>query len=744
MKLSQTKKYMQTQVHVGKKSKKNSSTKDSSQSKNDAAPQMQDNRSEAIQMQQLHELSNINSQSSGITQLQSIADNFASQNSVAQLQSIADNFTLEKEPLQRKENKTGLPDNLKAGMEGLSGMSLDSVNVHRNSDKPAQLNAHAYAQGTDIHLGSGQEKHLPHELGHVVQQAQGRVKPTTAVNGVGVNDNAGLEKEADTMGSKALSAGSNETAQLKSDTNVSALSGKPIAQRKKPGAGEIGSEKDGKGMKGIGEGGVEIAGIDDIFSENAEKKLSEGSVDFDENEKKSTVKESNDDGSVTTTEGSSKSFEGVGSAITKISEIDDTSIKEAAQYLAKAGAFGESAAKKTIESSDGTKASAEGKASGSVGAEAEVYSAVILDAVDGLTVIMNASAKAGYEVSLEGALSLAKEVGGVELAAKLSTKLSGFYGVMASVGGKFNKSWTGFSAEGKAEAMIGVEGKAEAKVELKAGDLGIQGGVAIEGFQGAKAGIEGKFGLGLDGIEAAGKLESFAGGKIKQSGSASVSVKGKTLFKISGELEESIGVGGTIEGTFELKNGKLVIGGKLAATLGIGGGAGLKIEVDFKEIGKALIGCIKDAIIWKWGNKEDPSKEIEDKDRKEPSGTVDQSNVKALIDKELETHVESYSKKKAELVTTKAMFFGEYKADNLVKADKLQSIIDRHIRNSKDKDIASSIKAKYAFVDAQIEETLKKNVGDMIKNPGDVKVNNLNIKNLGLHSVEDYRKKKNA
>ena len=437
---------------------------------------------------------------------------------------------------------------------------------------------------------------------------------------------------------------------------------------------------------------------------------------------------------MTTTEGSSKSFEGVGSAITKISEIDDTSIKEAAQYLAKAGAFGESAAKKTIESSDGTKASAEGKASGSVGAEAEVYSAVILDAVDGLTVLMNASAKAGYEVSLEGALSLAKEVGGVELAAKLSAKLSGFYGVMASVGGKFNKSWTGFSAEGKAEA----------KVELKAGDLGVQGGVAIEGFQGAKAGIEGKFGLGLDGIEAAGKLESFAGGKIKQSGSASVSVKGKTLFKISGELEESIGVGGTIEGTFELKNGKLVIGGKLAATLGIGGGAGLKIEVDFKEIGKALIGCIKDAIIWKWGNKEDPSKEIEDKDRKEPSGTVDQSNVKALIDKELETHVESYSKKKAELVTTKAMFFGEYKADNLVKADKLQSIIDRHIRNSKDKDIASSIKAKYAFVDAQIEETLKKNVGDMIKNPGDVKVNNLNIKNLGLHSVEDYRKKKKA
>jgi len=51
--------------------------------------------------------------------------------------------------------------------------------VHYNSDKPAQLQAHAYAQGTDIHLASGQEKHLPHEAWHVVQQKQGRVKPTT-------------------------------------------------------------------------------------------------------------------------------------------------------------------------------------------------------------------------------------------------------------------------------------------------------------------------------------------------------------------------------------------------------------------------------------------------------------------------------------------------------------------------------------------------------------------------------------
>jgi len=52
---------------------------------------------------------------------------------------------------------------------------MDDVKVHSNSDKPAQINAHAYAQGTDIHPASGQEKHFPHEAWHVVQQKQGRV-----------------------------------------------------------------------------------------------------------------------------------------------------------------------------------------------------------------------------------------------------------------------------------------------------------------------------------------------------------------------------------------------------------------------------------------------------------------------------------------------------------------------------------------------------------------------------------------
>lgn len=101
-------------------------------------------------------------------------------------------------------NETDMPDQLKSGVESLSGMDMSDVRVHYNSSKPAQINALAYAQGTDIHLGSGQEKHLPHEAWHVVQQKQGRVNPTLQMKGeVCINNDVGLEKEADVMGAKA-------------------------------------------------------------------------------------------------------------------------------------------------------------------------------------------------------------------------------------------------------------------------------------------------------------------------------------------------------------------------------------------------------------------------------------------------------------------------------------------------------------------------------------------------------------
>lgn len=103
-------------------------------------------------------------------------------------------------------NNTGMPDDLKAGIENLSGIDMSDVKVHYNSSMPGKINAHAHTQGSEIYVAPGKEKYLPHEAWHVVQQKEGRVKPTTLIAGLPVNDDPKLEKEADIMGSEALSS----------------------------------------------------------------------------------------------------------------------------------------------------------------------------------------------------------------------------------------------------------------------------------------------------------------------------------------------------------------------------------------------------------------------------------------------------------------------------------------------------------------------------------------------------------
>lgn len=139
----------------------------------------------------------------------------------------------EVENTSQTSNHTGLPDNLKNGVEHLSGLSMDDVKIHYNSSKPAQLSAHAYAQGSDIHVASGQQQHLPHEAWHVVQQKMGRVQPTSQLDGaVPVNDDANLEEEADIMGAKALQAGKSNQDPLQAKQIHDANQSKTIQYKK--------------------------------------------------------------------------------------------------------------------------------------------------------------------------------------------------------------------------------------------------------------------------------------------------------------------------------------------------------------------------------------------------------------------------------------------------------------------------------------------------------------------------------
>ncbi len=105
-----------------------------------------------------------------------------------------------------EKDKTGIPRQMKAKFERSSGFSFDDVRVHYNSEKPAQLHAHAYTQGSEVFVAPGQEKHLPHELGHVVQQKSNEVKPTGEVGGMPLNDDEAMEDGADKLAEEAESS----------------------------------------------------------------------------------------------------------------------------------------------------------------------------------------------------------------------------------------------------------------------------------------------------------------------------------------------------------------------------------------------------------------------------------------------------------------------------------------------------------------------------------------------------------
>jgi hypothetical protein len=193
-----------------------------------ALAQLQRSINQSPRAQSIAQLQRSLNQSSCVTQLAEISARLQKPSrsvATAQRQGPKDDAPLQRnvetaqreaEPVARP-NRTGLPDNLKSGIESLSGVSLDGVKVHYGSEKPAQLNALAYAQGTDIHVAPGQEKHLPHEAWHIVQQAQGRVTPTMQLQGgLQVNDNEGLEHEADIMGSRASAS----AVQMRADSPI--------------------------------------------------------------------------------------------------------------------------------------------------------------------------------------------------------------------------------------------------------------------------------------------------------------------------------------------------------------------------------------------------------------------------------------------------------------------------------------------------------------------------------------------
>lgn len=154
---------------------------------------------------------------------------------------------LESLPVQRKPEGerrphspgtgTGRPLHapLRRSIESTLGHDLSSVRVHEGSEAES-VGAQAFTQGDHIHFAPGTyspessegRKLLGHELIHVIQQRQGRVRANGQVAGRALNDDPSLEREAD-RGGEHLARGSARSISLPAGVPMNALRSAPVA-----------------------------------------------------------------------------------------------------------------------------------------------------------------------------------------------------------------------------------------------------------------------------------------------------------------------------------------------------------------------------------------------------------------------------------------------------------------------------------------------------------------------------------
>src|SRR6476659_6036857 len=100
------------------------------QSSSESTFQFVDYRPVATQMRKLQEGANHSPQVSQLSALQEVANNSPQVKQATQVQAMADHDFFRQQPNHQEENHPGLPAHLKAGIENLSGYSMDDVSVH--------------------------------------------------------------------------------------------------------------------------------------------------------------------------------------------------------------------------------------------------------------------------------------------------------------------------------------------------------------------------------------------------------------------------------------------------------------------------------------------------------------------------------------------------------------------------------------------------------------------------------------
>ncbi len=145
-------------------------------------------------------------------------------------------------PVQMKRNED-LPEDFQTKMESSFGEDFSNVKINKDSKDANELDALAFTQGNNIHFKNGEfdssskngQELIAHELSHVVQQRHRDIGTTHKENNYDVNDNEGLEKEADINAKKAVNGemisnpfSTNQNTNSSPNTNVSQKKNLPI------------------------------------------------------------------------------------------------------------------------------------------------------------------------------------------------------------------------------------------------------------------------------------------------------------------------------------------------------------------------------------------------------------------------------------------------------------------------------------------------------------------------------------
>ncbi|MBI1358562.1 MAG: hypothetical protein GC160_29855 [Acidobacteria bacterium] len=174
-----------------------------------------------------------------------------------------------------------------------------------------------------------------------------------------------------------------------------------------------------------------------------------------------------------------------------------------------------------------------------------------------------------------------------EITAKLEEEFKA--GVWSSGEAKARFEKLGFSAELQAAIAIGLQLEISGSCQWKKGKAGLELGGDCSAFAGAWA--EGSLKLSVNarkGLELAIKGGAFAGLSAKASGTVAFSYGDEDLVRVTAEASISVGVGAE----FELKIkapifGPTAIDVKGELTVGVGGGVGVEMEINFTEMGLA-------------------------------------------------------------------------------------------------------------------------------------------------------------